>query len=39
LNKEKIMKKVRKAVFGFGRYAAATLNAGCAGLASTENRF
>jgi hypothetical protein len=33
------MKKVRKAVFGFGRYADASLNAGCAGLACAENRF
>ena len=33
------MKKVRKAVFGFGRNADATLDAGCAGLASAENRF
>jgi|GEM_PF-6263346 len=33
------MKKVRKAVFGFGRYAVASLNTGCAGLACAENRF
>jgi hypothetical protein len=33
------MKKVRKAAFGFGRYAVATLNAGCAGLAFAEDSF
>jgi hypothetical protein len=31
------MKKVRKAVFGFGRHAGAWLNAGFAGLAYAEN--
>ncbi len=33
------MKKVRKAVFGFGRRAGARLNTGFAGLAFTEDRF
>ena len=33
------MKKVRKAVFGFGRHADARLNTGCAGLAFAENGF
>lgn len=31
------MKKVRKAVFGFGRHADAWLNAGFAGLACAED--
>jgi hypothetical protein len=31
------MKKVRKAVFGFGRDAKASLNAGYAGLACAED--
>jgi hypothetical protein len=33
------MKKVRKAVFGSGRSPFGLLNAGCAGLAFTEDRF
>jgi hypothetical protein len=33
------MKKVRKAVFGFGRSADAALNTGCAGLACAEDSF
>lgn len=31
------MKKVRKAVFGFGRSCKQLLNAGCAGLACAEH--
>lgn len=33
------MKKIRKAVFGFGHYADVSFNAGCAGVACAENRF
>jgi len=33
------MKKVRKAVFSYGRHAGAWLNAGYAGLACAEDRF